>query len=678
MACCYGPSHRLITLTGPGGTGKTRLALEVARRAAPDFSAGVCVVSLAAIRDYHLVLPAIVRALGFDEGVGRPVDELLQAALRDAQLLLVLDNVEQVIEAAPAIAELLAACPQLTILATSREPLRLQAERLYPTQPLTLPDLHARPAPERLLCSEAVALFVERARQVRPDFTLTPENAPVVAELCVRLDGLPLAIELAAARIRGLPAETLLAWMGRRLTLLTDGPRDLPVRLQTMRNAIAWSYDLLTREQQARFRRLAVFAGGFSAEAASVVIELDGQGESDTEQTSIGDVTLALFSLVDRNLIRQTEHGTDAHFELLETIREFGVERLIASHEYERARDAHTRYYVSLAERARDGLSGSEQVSWFDRLEMEHDNLRAAIAWAIERDDAERALRLCGALWRFWMARSYLVEGRAQLERALALPEAQRYPTDRAIALARAGDLARRCGDLEAARERFEASLAICQQIGNRKEEAWVQTELGCLALARQEYAGAHAFLTHGLAISQEIDDRTGIAHSQLLLARVAHHTGHNDEAARLAGASLDIYRVANDRIAMNWALHSLVHYAIDQGELAHARKVLDEGLSLAHESGYRWGTIALLEAAAALAAAEEQPIRALRLAGAANALREPIGVPLSSDWTCDLERQLAPARARLGESGSTAAWSSGRSLSIDRAVHEAYADGDN
>ena len=229
-------------------------------------------------------------------------------------------------------------------------------------------------------------------------------------------------------------------------------------------------------------------------------------------------------------------------------------------------------------------------------------------------------------------------------------------------------------GISQAASERFEASLVICQQIGNRQEEAWVQTELGCLALARQEYASARRSLTRGLSISQEIDDRAGVAHSQLLLARVAHHTGDNDEAAHLARTSLAIYRAANDSIAMSWALHSLVHYAIDQGELRHAHAALEEGLSLAMESGYRWGTIAMLEAAAALAAAEEQPVRALRLAGAADALREPIGAPLSPDWTGDLERQLAPARERLGIAESAAAWSAGQSLSIDRAVLEAYA----
>ena len=664
------PDVPLVTLTGPGGTGKSRLALEVAAQAAPHFAGGVCFVPLATIRDPGLVLPAIVQALGFEQGIGRSAAEALQGALAERELLLILDNVEQVIEAGPAIAELLGACPRLTILATSREPLRLRAEQLYPTPPLRLPDLKALPSVERLAGIEAVQLFVQRAQAVRPDFALTEDNAAAVAELCARLDGLPLAIELAAARTRGLPTETLLAWMGRRLSLLTDGPRDLPVRLQTMRDAIGWSYDLLTREHQARFRRLAVFAGGFTPEIAWTVVEKDLASQPSGAPQA--DFPLdALLALVDRSLVRRADRGGEVRFELLETIREFGLEQLVASGEYERIHQAHSIAFRDLAEQANAALDGPDQVVWLDRLEIEQANLRAALRWACDNEERELALRLSSALWRFWIVRGSLVEGRAHLDQALDLPGENALDGYRAAALARAGDLARRCGDLAGASGRFHESLRIWQELGNGFEEASVHTELGCLALARADYPEARRQLGQSLAMQRGADDQPGMARSLLCLARVAHHTGNDDQAARLAEVSLAHFRVTNDRIGIAWALHSLVHYAIDRGELRRARTILGEAMTNAAETGYRWGAIALVEAGAALAAAEDRPERALRLAGAATALREPMGVPLPSDWRGDLDRYLAPARARLGAAAGEI-WTAGRSLAIDRAIVEA------
>jgi predicted ATPase/DNA-binding SARP family transcriptional activator len=673
LALLWRAGVSLVTLTGPGGTGKTRLALEVAARAMPDFAAGVCVVPLAALSDHRLVMPAVVRALGFEESAGHSVEKVLHTALRDRELLLVLDNVEHVIEAGPAIAELLAACPRLKILATSREPLKLRAEHLYPTPPLTVPALLSPVSLDRLAGSEAVELFVERARAVRPEFALTHENAPVIAELCARLDGLPLAIELAAARARGLPAETLLAWMGRRLSLLTDGARDHPRRLQTMRDAIAWSYDLLTGAQQGRFRRLAVFAGGFTPEAAEAVVTSPTPAPAAANGAEPSDFKLdAFMSLVDKSLVRRSDRDGESRFELLETIRAFGLERLIASGEYASTRQAHAAYYLALAERANLALDGPQQIAWLDQLEIEHDNARAAIEWASEHADADLALRLCSALWRFWIVRGYLVEGRARIDQALALPPADPLNAHRAAALARAGDLARRCGDFDGASTSFQESIAIWQHLDNRTEEAWVYTEVGCLALANGDYPGARASLNRSLAMQRGASDQSGMARSLLCLGRVAHHTGDDNRAKRLAEASLASFRSANDRIGVIWALHSLIHYAIDLGDLFVARTFLDEAIANTSAIGYHCGAIALLEAGAALAAAEDAPVRAMRLAGAATALREPIGVPLPPDWRGDVYRQLSSARDRLGEPAAHAAWSAGRLLEIDHALVEA------
>ncbi|MDP9371880.1 MAG: protein kinase, partial [Chloroflexota bacterium] len=404
------PDVRLVTVTGPGGIGKTRLALEAARQAAEEFAGGVCFVPLAAIRDPQFVMPTVARMLEVDEVAGRPMVEVLGHALRERDLLLVLDNLEQVIEAAGDLGSLLAACPRLAILATSREPLHLRAEHVVATPPLAVPPLGQRGSLAHLGAQaagryEAVTLFAERARAVRPDFALTDANASVVAALCARLDGLPLAIELAAARSRHLAPAALLARWERRLPLLAGGPRDLPERQRTLRDAIAWSHDLLTPAEQALFRRLAVFAGGFTLEAAEAVCL-----PPDDERTAIAD---GVWALADKSLLRREDAPDgEAHFGMLETIREFGLEHLAASGEETAVRQAHAAYVLALVERAEPALTGPEQGIWFDRLEIEHDNLRAALAWTLDRRAADVALRLGAAPWRFWSARGYLAEGR--------------------------------------------------------------------------------------------------------------------------------------------------------------------------------------------------------------------------------------------------------------------------
>jgi predicted ATPase len=418
-----------MTLTGPGGIGKTRLGIRVAEELADEFADGVCFDSLAPIREPELVIPTIARTLGLRELGERPLSERLGELLKERELLLVLDNFEQVVEAAPRVAELLAVCPRLKVLATSREVLHLSSERVFPVPPLGLPDVEQLPE-DALALSEygSVAFFVQRARMAKPDFRLTEENAPVVAEICVRLDGMPLAIELAAARLRLISPRAILERLRRRLRLLKGGPRDAPVRQKTLRDAIGWSYDLLGAEERLLFGRLSVFAGGCTLEAAEEVCD---PGEDLTE-----DVLDLLASLMDKSLLNraETEDG-EGRFWMLETVKEYALERLEAAGEEEKIRRAHAAHYLALAEEARPELKGSRQTEWFDRLESEHDNHRAALSWSLEGGDSEMALRLVANLWWFWYKRGHLSEGASV---------ARRGPRERRVADPRTGRGAQR------------------------------------------------------------------------------------------------------------------------------------------------------------------------------------------------------------------------------------------
>src|SRR6266576_2396220 len=388
------PEVRLLTLMGPGGVGKTRLGLEIAAELLDDYPDGVCFVSLAPISDPHLVVPTIAQALGIKEAGEQPVANLLQASLQDKRLLLLLDNFEQVAAAAPGLADLLAGCPQLKILVTSRALLHIRGEHEFPVPPLALPDLTHLPGSESLLQYAAVALFLHCAQAASPDFQVTPANTRTIAEICVRLDGLPLAIELAAARSKLLPPQALLTRLGHRLQVLTSGARDAPVRQQTLRNTLAWSYDLLAVEEQRLFRRLSVFAGGCTLEAV--------EGLSTALGELPADVLDGVASLMDKSLLRQVEQeGQEPRLLMLETIREYGLEVLASAGEMESTRQAHAAYYLRLSEDAELELGGPQQGAWLERLEREHDNLRAALQWSLVQGEAQRSmempLRLGGA-----------------------------------------------------------------------------------------------------------------------------------------------------------------------------------------------------------------------------------------------------------------------------------------
>ena len=610
---------RLVTLTGPGGVGKTRLALQVGAELLDHFTDGVFLVSLASIRDPALVPPTLAQALGVREVAGQSLLATLQHELRDRHLLLLLDNFEQVIGAAPLVADLLERCPRLQALVTSRAVLRLSGEYDFPVPPLTLPDPAHPPALERLTQYEAVRLFLERAQAARADFAVTNETAPAVAELCHRLEGLPLAIELAAARVRLFSPPALLARLERRLPLLTGGPRDRPARQQTMRAAIAWSYDLLDPAEQALFRRLAVFVGGWTIEAAEAVATAAGPLAL--------DLLAGLESLLDKSLLRST--GADEatpRFGMLEVIREYGLEQLEAGSEAETTRRAHAAWHLALAERAAPALDGPDQVAWLARLEQEHHNLRAAFDWLLAEGDAEAALRLGGLIWRFWEIRGHFGEGRARLAQALAHPAASAPTPARAKALSAAGNLAYRQGDFQAARTLHQECLAIWRLAGDRAGAASALNNLGLISHRQGDFAAARAFHEQSLAIRRELGDERGLAVTLTSLANVLREQGDYGGARSLLDEGLAIKERLGDRQGVAITLNNLAILAARQGDYPRARALFEQSLAIRRELGDRWGIAAALENLGCVACEEGDYAAAQPLFEESLAIRQELG----------------------------------------------------
>jgi predicted ATPase/class 3 adenylate cyclase len=598
---------RLVTLTGPGGVGKTRLALQVAAELVEAFPDGAWFADLAPLADPALVPSAIASALGLREEGGRPLIQALKEHLSDKRLLLLLDNLEHLLPAAPQAGELLAACPGLTILATSRAPLRLRAEREIPVPPLALPD-RAHPPPAACLTRyAAVRLFVERAVAARPDFAVDSDSASAVAELCVRLDGLPLAIELAAARVKLLPPQALLARLGRRLPVLTGGARDLPARQRTLRDAIAWSHDLLAPEQQALFRRLAVFAGGWTIEAAEAV------GDPGGELDAFG----GLAALVDGSLVRTAEAGGGPdpgapRFGMLETVREYGLERLAASGDEAAARRAHAEHVLALAEEAGPALAGGEEGAALARLEAEHDNVRAALAWALGGGDAALGLRLAGTVWAFWYLRGHFGEGRGWLGRALAGSGAgATTKAARAQALRGAGVLAWAQGDYGPAAALLADALALYRELGDRRGIALTVGTLGAVAQEQGEHERAAALHAESLAAYRELGDKHRIARALGNLGVVARGAGDYARAAALHAESLALARELGDRRGVAATLANLAVVARERGDLGRAARLLEESLALHRELGDRRGVAPTLVNLGLVARDQGDPERA-------------------------------------------------------------------
>jgi predicted ATPase len=509
--------------------------------------------------------------------------ESLKESLQDKQMLLMLDNFEQVVAAAPLVAELLAACPRLKCLVTSRVVLHLRSEHEFPVPPLELPDPRRLPAVDTLSQYAAVALFIQRALAVKPDFRVNNTNAPAVAEICVRLDGLPLAIELAAARIKLLPPQAMLARLGRRLELLRGGARDVPDRHQTLRQAIAWSYNLLETGEQALFRRLAVFAMGCTLEAAEAVCQAVDDPAAGPGQSL--DVLDGVASLVDKSLLRQAEQASgEPRFRMLETIREYGLECLTMSIEEPAVRRAHADYYLALVEEAEAALTGPDQATWLERLEAEHDNLRAALRWAEEGEEAEIGLRLAGALCQFWLMHGHLREGQERLARLLGLAGASPRTVARTKALMRAGHLAHNLGDFTAARALFEESLALWRELGDQQGIATSLNDLGWVVLCQGDYAVARSLSQEGLALWRELGDQQGIATSLHNLGRVAHCQGDYAMACALHQESLALRQELEDKRGIAFSLTHLGWAMHKQGDYRGATALLEEALALFQE----------------------------------------------------------------------------------------------
>jgi predicted ATPase/class 3 adenylate cyclase/DNA-binding CsgD family transcriptional regulator len=694
---------RLLTLTGPGGTGKTRLALQVAGEQIGQFEDGVFFVGLAPIFDPGLVIPTIAQVLGIPDIPGRPPLECLKDYLCERQALLLLDNFEQVLGAAPRLTELLAACSRLVLLVTSRMGLRVSGEQEFGVPPMGLPDL-TQSSPDTDLVTalgryEAIQLFVERASAVKVDFRLDAENAEAVATICRRLDGLPLAIELAAARIRLLPPRAMLARLAGRagmaaedvaagqtaggqgtgpvteaspLQFLTGGMRDLPARQRTLRDTIAWSYDLLDSSEQALFRRLAVFVGGCTLEAAEAAA---GAAEVGDRRWALASVEACdgVESLLAKHLLRRIDPGGEPRYTMLETIREYGLEQLAHTGELMALRHWHAGYYLALAEQAEPLLRGEEQLAWLDRLEAEHDNLRAALEWTLAPErGGTAALRLCGALAWFWEPRSYITEGRHWLARALA--QVSDHPAARMKALYGAGFLAHWQRDSAAARALLEESLAIARELDDQWTIGWVLYLLGRVAYFEGDAATARALGEQCRTVGCGVGDRWLIAFGPHLLGLAAHIQADYPTARRHYEESLALRREIGFQQGIGIITNLLGMVAFREDDYAQALMLYRESVLSFQALGARNTMSAVLAGLSSLAAVQDQLERAARLAGATAALSENVHVlpiPLAEGL---LAEAMDKSRRALGEVAYQAVWAEGRALSLDEAVAEALA----
>jgi predicted ATPase/class 3 adenylate cyclase len=657
-------ANRLVTLTGPGGTGKTRLALQVAAEASDDHPDGVYFAALEPITRPELLLPTIAQAVGTPDPGGASVQRLADH-LGERRILLVLDNFEQVDAGAPLVGDVLAEAPGLTVLATSRSPLRIYGEREYPVPPLGLPDPRHLPDLERFTQFESVALFVERAVAVKPDFVVDNANAPAVAEICVKLDGLPLAIELAAARIRVLTPQAILERLSDRLGLLSGGARDLPERQQTLRGAIAWSHDLLEEPDRSAFARISVFAGGATLEQIEEVCF-----EPADRWMALDVVT----SLVDQSLIREDAAGDTPRFRMLESIRQFAAEQLAAAGDAEALRERHAAAILAFAEAGAPHVLGAEGRAWLDRYELERDNIRAAMAWALDGGHTETALRLLTACWRYWQIRGYLTEARSVAERALALPDATDFPEAREPALEAAGGIAYWQADWDTARAWYQETLDLARARNDDRAAANALYNMTfTFAWQPEAQVEARKVAQQSLEVNERLGDQAGIGRALWALASTYYFESDFDTAQALMERGLAIFREIDDRFMTGWTLYmrALVW-------LQTAPERVDADLAEAYEifraTDDVTGYALVFDAFAAAAHKRGDDVTSARLAGFATATERLAGSGLGS--ANRVQARFDPDALRAASAQFAADFAIGQRM--DLAEAEALALGQN
>jgi predicted ATPase/DNA-binding winged helix-turn-helix (wHTH) protein len=703
------PAVRLVTLTGSGGSGKTRLGLQVAENLTNQFAGQVYFVGLAAVSDAMMVPDLIGESLEIREIAGARFHDLVKDHIRRcaSPILLLLDNLEQVLAASDLVAELIEGCRMLKVLATSRSALHVYGEHEYPVSPLELPRPEQLRSFEELSANPAITLFAQRAAAVKPAFRLAPENAPVVAEICSRVDGLPLAIELAAARVKMLPLAQILARLESRLQLLTAGPRDLPERQQTLRNTIDWSYDLLSEAEQKLFRRLGVFRGGWTLEAAEAV--------ADTRSDLGAEVFEVVSSLVDKSLVQQRQEGDEEpRFRFLNTIREYALERLIHSGEEPATKRAHAAYCLVLAEEGNPDLMEAERVAWLERCDAEHDDFRGALDFLFLTLDLEWGFRMCLALFKFWEMREHLTEGRMRLEAIVDLA-GRSYTKERGKACQMLGALTTALGDFPAARRFLERSLGIAEELDDDWGIAVALNALGISACDRTDYVSGQEKLEESLACWRKVGDRVATARCLHNLANAAKNCGDYPRARFALLEALEIFTALGDRNAVAWSLNQQGDVALEQGDAPGAQELYEKALVAFRDLGDRWGIARsladlawtdcergdhasamsayresleiftslehrrgiarVLEGLACLALSHGDTLRAISIAAAAVRLRQQISAPLPPAEQRKLDQRLQRAWESAGEQAGKKAWAEGTEMPLKSAIQFALAD---